>query len=126
MSFRQAQCRPDITRPVEPGKLAPVVVAEAVNEGGCAHNQEAVFKVAVVAVQDAFVLTTAGVVVVGPKRPVELVELVDGHGGGAAVYHPALGLNSAAIIVGEGVLISSRLWSLPKVARRDSGQSPFA
>jgi hypothetical protein len=30
-------------------------------------------------VQDAFVLAAAGIVVVGPKRPVELVELI--HGG---------------------------------------------
>ena len=63
MSFRQAQCRLDITRPVEPGKIPAVVVAEAVNEGGCAHHQETIFKVAVVPVQDAFVLVATGVVV---------------------------------------------------------------
>ena len=49
-----------------------------------------------------------------------MVEFVDGHGGGAAVYDPAVGVDSAVMITGEGVLISARL---PKVARRDAGQS---
>jgi hypothetical protein len=53
-------------------------------------------------VQDAFVLTAAGVVVVGPKRPVELVEFVDGHSVGAAVCDPAVGLDSAVIIKKKG------------------------
>ena len=57
------------------------------------HEEEPVFKVAVVPVQDAFVLATAGVVVNCPKRPIQLVEFVDGHGGGAAVYYPAVGLD---------------------------------
>jgi hypothetical protein len=47
-------------------------------------------------------------------------------GGRAAVYDPVLGFDSAVIVIGEGVLISSRPRPLPSVARRDAGQSPFA
>ena len=56
-------------------------------------------------VQDALVLAAAGIVVGCPNRPVELVELIDGHGVGAAVTHPAVGLDSAAIIIGEGIQV---------------------
>jgi hypothetical protein len=43
---------------------------------------------------------------------IQLVEFVDGHGGGAAVYHLAVGFDSAAISVGEGVHIGTRAASV--------------
>ena len=73
--------------------------------------------------QDGFVLTAAGVIVSGPKRPVELVELVDDHGGGAAVYRPAVGVDSAVMIIGEGIQVSLGILPLPKVARQDAGHN---
>lgn len=50
------------------------------------------------------------------NRPVQLGELIAGHGVGAAVYFPALGSDSATIIIGEGIQVSPGLLPSPKVA----------
>jgi hypothetical protein len=55
-----------------------------------------------------FILAAAGIVVGGGDWSIQFVEVVHAHGVAAAINLPAVVCDVAAIIVGEGIFISSR------------------